>query len=146
MADQAEPQTIIPLTGELQAPKRGISRRTVLLMLLGIVAAEGVASGITWQKFVQTLQATFAPYPNLPTGRLLLVHGVHSSVVQAMAWSPDGKLLASGSADAAVQVWDAHTGKTLLTYKGHAGIVEAVAWSPDGKLLASASADKTGRV
>ncbi len=74
MADQAEPQTIVPLTGELQAPKRGISRRTVLLVLLGIVTAEGVASGITWQKFVQTLQETFAPYPDLPTCKLLLMH------------------------------------------------------------------------
>ena len=63
-----------------------------------------------------------------------------------MAWSPDGRHLASASADKTVRVWDASSGQTLLTYSGHTGTVASVAWSPDGKRLASASEDQTVQV
>jgi WD40 repeat protein/tRNA A-37 threonylcarbamoyl transferase component Bud32 len=60
-----------------------------------------------------------------------------------VAYSPDGKLLASGSQEGTVRVWDADTGKELFTLRGHASAVSGVAFSPDGKRLASASADHT---
>ena len=55
-----------------------------------------------------------------------------------MAFSPDGKRLASASGDGTVKVWDAATGQETLTLKGHTGVVSSVAFSPDGKRLASA--------
>ena len=70
----------------------------------------------------------------------------HSNAVQAVAWSPDGSRIASGSADKTVQVWDAANGGHVFTYRGHACGVTAVAWSPDGKHIASRSWDYTVQV
>jgi WD40 repeat protein len=66
--------------------------------------------------------------------------------VYAVAWSPDGGLLATVSEDGTARVWDAVTGATRSTLSGHGGAVQAVAWSPDGGLLATASGDGTARV
>ena len=63
-----------------------------------------------------------------------------------MAFSPDGKRLASGSADGTVKVWDALTGQETLTLKGHNGRVASVAFSPDGQRIASGSRDGTVKV
>jgi WD40 repeat protein/serine/threonine protein kinase len=64
----------------------------------------------------------------------------------SVAYSPDGKRLASPSGDNTLKVWDAQTGQELSTLRGHTGQVNSVAYSPDGKHLASASGDKTVKV
>jgi len=60
-----------------------------------------------------------------------------------VAFSPDGKLLASGSDDRTVKLWDAQNGQEVHTLRGHLHEIKSVAFSPDGKRLASGSYDKT---
>ena len=67
----------------------------------------------------------------------------HNRSVYSVAFSPDGKRLATASVDQTVKVWDTTTGQETLTLKGHTGVVASVAFSPDGKRLTSASADQT---
>jgi WD40 repeat protein len=87
----------------------------------------------------------------LATRGVLTLRG-HNDEVMAVAWSPDGKRLASTSLnlhsedDNRVKIWDAETGAKLFTLHGHRERVWSVTWSPDGQHIATASSDRTVRV
>jgi WD40 repeat protein len=67
----------------------------------------------------------------------------HSEYVSSVAFSQDGKRIASGSADRTIKIWDAEDGRQLMTLKGHSAKVVSVAFSPDGRKIASGGGDGT---
>jgi WD40 repeat protein len=70
----------------------------------------------------------------------------HTLGIEAVAFSPDGHTLASGTRDGVVRLWDSATGQATANLLGHTELINSLAYSPDGRTLASASSDKTIRL
>ncbi len=99
------------------------------------------------QQSTETHQSQKPAQSSIPPGFTLrqTLRG-HSAEIFRIAWSPDGRVLASGSADNTIHLWDGQMGQALRTLEGHTAPVLGVAWSPDGVVLASGSDDKTIRL
>ena len=67
----------------------------------------------------------------------------HTGIVESVAFSPDGRLLASASRDKTVKLWDVENQQVRQTLTQHKNVVYAVAFSPDGRTLATSSRDYT---
>src|SRR5207253_2235489 len=70
----------------------------------------------------------------------------HMNSVRSVAFSPDGRFIASGSSDNTIRIWDLTSSKSIATLQGHTNFVRSVAFSPDGRFIASGSSDKTIRI
>ena len=90
--------------------------------------------------------AEVAPHQAILSSKVCKTLRGHANYVDDVAFSPDGKRLATASVDQTAKVWDAESGKELLTLGGHSNYVDGVAFSPDGKRLATASWDNTAKV
>src|SRR6266568_499061 len=99
------------------------------------------------QQSTETHQSQKPAQSSIPPGFTLrqTLRG-HSAEIFRIAWSPDGRVLASGSADNTIRLWDVQMGQALRTLEGHTESVPYVAWSPNGRVLASGSFDSTIRL
>ena len=80
---------------------------------------------------------------NVATGQQISTISTHAATVSRLAWSHDGRWLASAHSNGIAQVWDIATGERKVIYREHTANGRAVAWSPDDNILASASDDRT---
>lgn len=83
---------------------------------------------------------------SIPAGRQLFSEALHGNGVLCVAFSPDGRTLASGGADTVVRILDVATNKERLTWRGHTSVVQALAFSPDGTRVASSGHEGVTRV
>ena len=115
--------------------------------LLGHSAADiqalldGTAETSRWP-WLRPLTPSLTP----PGGPLIRTFEGHTSWVHAVALTPDGRHVISGSWDGTLRMWDLQTGESLRTFEGHTDWVNAVAVTPDGARAVSGSSDRTLRV
>ena len=131
---------------ERPAQQRGPAnpgRRRVLIG--GTVLGLGLVAAGAWKVFSSlgaTTRVSALKNPSLQAGNVYTYSG-HKGPVTSVAWSPDGRHIASASADQTVQVYDAATGAHSLTYRGHTDAVTGAGWSPESSRLVSTGLDST---
>src|SRR5262249_1494751 len=97
-----------------------------------------IATGYSSEQAVQVLAAA--------TGQTQLALQVHRGFIINLSFSPDGRQLASSSADRTVRVWDTTSGREVRTFFGHLDMATSVAIHPAGRRLASSGDDGTVKV
>ena len=85
-------------------------------------------------------------FGRLPRGEQSAAFTGHSGPVWVVAFTRDGKVLASGSQDGTVRLWEVSTGRQLRVIAGHRASISSLGFSPDNQLLASGSLDATALV
>lgn len=155
--DQLASEDTVPLQSpprRLQKPQHegdaAMTRRSFAVGLVGL-AALGGAGG--WYLLNQRLSTSLPPvHGSRPATQAIidktnvLIFTGHLASVNAVTWSPDGKLIASASDDASVQIFHASSGQRTVIYSGHTEEVATVGWSPNGQFIASGGQDGTVQV
>ncbi len=94
-----------------------------------------------WQAYLQSVNLHQVNFANADLAKSVFAETLVS--ISSVAFSPNGKFLATGDADGKTYLWQVEDGKLLFTCIGHSSSVKSVAFSPDGQTLASGSDDQT---
>ena len=86
------------------------------------------------------------PFTLLSATQLCIFFVHRKNAFYSVTWSPDSRMIATGSSDNNIRLWDIASGELVRTLEGHQDWVESVAWSGDGRWLASGAADQAVRV
>jgi len=157
--------TMVPPYARPQHAQRSISRRTFVIGAIGLAAASSAA---TWfvlsaKPFSSSSANSNLFLPHLTSGlsntssdsqvsSALLTYSGHTDYVYSVAWSSDGKYIASGSQDGTAHVWNADNGQRQFSYRSNIQPAQSddwankVTWSPDNKMMAIAFSDGTVQV
>jgi hypothetical protein len=141
-----------PATGELLGKLEGLHPRVTALAfsrdgshLAVASSAMGETHEVRVYEFSSDAEHLSLAFPHGAWERVYAVV-THADVIQDLAFSPDGKILASCGYDRLIKLWDLTAKKEMHILKDHSDSVYGVAFSPDGKLLASAAADRAVKV
>jgi RNA polymerase sigma factor (sigma-70 family) len=136
---------VAPATAALLAQKVTQAMTLDRLKLPALVlAVAGLAGGGLFLRPAAEDPPPAKPVVPVTTDERPLVLRGHADSVFAVAFSPDGKTIASGSFDKTIKLWDVATGKEIRTLSGHTKEVVSISFSPDGKRLASAASQYFG--
>ncbi|HUF04645.1 MAG TPA: WD40 repeat domain-containing protein [Aridibacter sp.] len=103
----------------------------------------GVVLSIVFALFIAACNAASPVAQSVGTEQIA---SGHKDGINAIAFSPDARRVATGGNDNAVKLWDTQTGKLEETFEGHTRAISSLAFSPDGKTLASGSFDQTAKL
>ena len=129
-----------PATGELKKKIPGFAHNVVALAFSLDGKLLGTAGG------EPTVEGEVKVFEVSDWKQIMDLKNGHSDTVYGLSFSPDAKLLATGSADKFVKVWEVPSAKFVKSLEGHTHHVLDVGWSADGKLIASAGGDNTVKV
>ena len=110
--------------------------------LLNIELSNCDFSGLTiWQANFQEIKLHNVNFAGADLAKSVFTSTLGN--VLSAAFSPDGKIIATGDTDCQIRFWSVATGQLLATCKGHTNWVRSIAFSPDGQILISGSGDRT---